>query len=194
MRRDALYFILEQLEAFDEGDDEKENVEKVESSERKRAQQLDAIASYAAHAMTQGRVPVDKIQVDLADFLVQSLRDMPEHRNLVTDWNAMLRAIKDDNAAATAHNVKAGERANLAKQRILVRMLACAARTEVGSVAEDSFLNRDTDPEIAIIHGKKTSGPRKKAPSIGREHETLSVALLKALPNLLLQFKGDMGK
>ena len=31
---------------------------------------------------------------------------------------------------------------------------------------------------------------RRKAP--GREHENLSVALLRALPNLLLQFKGDL--
>ena len=27
---------------------------------------------------------------------------------------------------------------------------------------------------------------------MGREHENLSIALLKALPNLLIQFKGDL--
>ena len=76
VRRDALYFILEQLEAFDE-----EGEGNNESSERKRAQQLDAVASYAAHALTNGPVPLDKIKIEVTDFLVgfplqgSSLRD-----------------------------------------------------------------------------------------------------------------------
>eukprot|EP00986_Skeletonema_menzelii_P009966 scaffold4669_cov108-Skeletonema_menzelii.AAC.3 len=179
VRRDALYFVLDQLEAFDDDN------EGSESSERKRAQQLDAIASYAAHAMTNGPVPIDKIKIEVADFIVQSLREMPEHRALVTDWSAMLRAIKDDKSATTAHNVKAGDRADVAKQRILVRMLACAAQEEVGAVADESFLNSDVDPDMA------DSCEKAKKASMGREHETLSIALLKALPNLLLKFKGD---
>lgn len=148
---------------------------------------MDAIASYAAHAMTNGPVPIDKIKIEVADFIVQSLRGMPEHRALVTDWSAMLRAIKDDKSATTAHNVKAGDRADVAKQRILVRMLACAAQEEVGAVADESFLNSDVDPDMA---NSSTSEKANKA-SMGREHETLSIALLKALPNLLLKFKGD---
>eukprot|EP00569_Conticribra_weissflogii_P004744 CAMPEP_0171342406 /NCGR_PEP_ID=MMETSP0878-20121228/14224_1 /TAXON_ID=67004 /ORGANISM="Thalassiosira weissflogii, Strain CCMP1336" /LENGTH=1813 /DNA_ID=CAMNT_0011845061 /DNA_START=84 /DNA_END=5525 /DNA_ORIENTATION=- len=193
VRRDALYFILEQLEAFDEGDDEKESPGRVELSERKRAQQLDAIASYAAHAMTNGDIPIDKIQVDLADFLVQSLRDMPEHKILVSDWNSMLRAIKDDNAAKTAHNVRAGERANVAKQRVLVRMLCHAVREEVSTVADENFLLRGVDAEVVArnVEKKKSVKPRRKATSMSREHENLSIAMLKALPNLLMQFKGD---
>ncbi len=148
---------------------------------------MDAIASYAAHAITYGPVPIDKIKIEVADFIVQSLRGMPEHRALVTDWSAMLRAIKDDKSATTAHNVKAGDRADVAKQRILVRMLACAAQEEVGAVADKSFLNSDVDPDMA---SSSTSEKANKA-SMGREHETLSIALLKALPNLLLKFKGD---
>lgn len=180
VRRDALYFVLDQLEAFDDDN------EGSESSERKRAQQLDAIASYAAHAMTNNSpIPIDKIKIEVADFIVQSLREMPEHHALVTDWSAMLRAIKDDKSATTAHNVKAGDRADAAKQRILVRMLACAAQEEVGAVADESFLNSDVDPDFA------NSSEKAKKASMGREHETLSIALLKALPNLLLTFKGD---
>ena len=64
----------------------------------------------------------------------------------------MLRAIKDDNAAATATLITAGDRANVAKQRLLVRMLACAAREEVGSVADFEFLNRGTDTDTAAIN------------------------------------------
>lgn len=103
----------------------------------------------------------------------------------------MLRAIKDDNAAATATLITAGDRANVAKQRVLVRMLACAAREEVGSVADQEFLNRDTDADaVEMTSTKKPKG--KRTPSMGREHENLSIALLKALPSLLIQFKGDL--
>jgi len=189
VQKDALYFILDQLEAFDDGGEN----EKAAPNERKRAQQLDAIASYAAHTLTNGPVPIDKIQVKVADLLVKSLREMPEHRGLVTDWSAMLRAIKEDNAAATAHHVTAGDRANVAKQRVLVRMLACAAREEVGSVADAEFLHRGTDADaVEMTSTSKPAGKGKKAPSMGREHENLSIALLKALPNLLIQFKGDL--
>jgi len=187
VQKDALYFILEQLEAFD-GDGENE---KAAPNERKRAQQLDAIASYAAHSLTSGPVPIDKIHVEAADLLVKSLRQMPEHRGLVTDWGAMLRAIKDDNAAATAHQVTAGDRANVAKQRVLVRMLACAAREEVSSVADDEFKNRGTDAD-AVEMTSSSTGNKPKGKKTGREHETLSIALLKSLPSLLIQFKGDL--
>jgi cohesin complex subunit SA-1/2 len=186
-RKNALYFILEQLEAFDDGGEN----EKAAPNERKRAQQLDAIASYAAHTLTNGPVPIDKIHVETADLLVKSLREMPEHRGLVTDWSAMLRAIKDDNVAATATLITAGDRANVAKQRVLVRMLACAAREEVGAVADHEFLSRGTDAHaMEVTTTVKSKG--KKTPTVGREHENLSIALLKALPNLLIQFKGDL--
>jgi len=192
VQNNALYFILDQLEAFDDGGEN----EKAAPDERKRAQQLDAIASYAAHTLTNGPVPIDKIRVEVCDLLVKSLRSMPEHRGLVTDWSAMLRAIKEDNAAATAHHVTAGDRANVAKQRVLVRMLACAAREEVGSVAETAFLHRGADADAvestSADAGSRPAGRGKKAPSMGREHENLSIALLKALPNLLIQFKGDL--
>lgn len=68
VQRDALYFILDQLEAFDEGGEN----EKVVPDERKRAQQLDAIASYAAHTLTNGPVPIDKIQVKVSDLVSSS--------------------------------------------------------------------------------------------------------------------------
>ena len=189
VQKDALYFILEQLEAFDEMGEN----EKAAPNERKRAQQLDAIASYAAHTMTNGPVPIDKIDVSAADLLVKSLREMPEHRGLVTDWSAMLRAIKDDKAATTAHQVTAGDRASVAKQRVLVRMLACAAREEVASVADDEFKNRGTDADtVEMTSSSSTSTKSKGRKGMGREHENLSIALLKSLPSLLIQFKGDL--
>ena len=104
----------------------------------------------------------------------------------------MLRAIKNDNVAATATLITAGDRANVAKQRLLVRMLACAAREEVGSVADSAFLNRGADTDTMEISSSSNKAKGRTAHSTGREHENLSVALLKALPNLLIQFKGDL--
>lgn len=180
-------FVLEQLEPFDDGDEE----EKAEpATERKRTQQIDSVASFAAHTMTSGNRPIDKIQVQLADYLVQSLREMPEHRSLVTDWSAMLRAIKDDKVATTASNVRAGEKANVIKQRVLVRILACAAREEVGSIADESFLQQDMDVIDTIEAKDKKKPPKANMP--GREHERCSLALLTSIPSLLLQFKGDL--
>lgn len=69
-------------------------------------------------------------------------------------------------------------------------MLACAAREEVGSVADEEFLNRGTDADA--VEMKTSTNKSKGRTSMGREHENLSIALLKALPNLLIQFKGDL--
>lgn len=79
VRKNALYFIIEQLEAFDDGGEN----EKAAPNEHKRAQQLDAIASFAAHTLTNGPVPLDKIQVKVVDLLVKSLREMPEVSSVI---------------------------------------------------------------------------------------------------------------
>mmetsp|Transcript_24504 Transcript_24504/g.36303 ORF Transcript_24504/g.36303 Transcript_24504/m.36303 type:complete len:1119 (+) Transcript_24504:1970-5326(+) len=222
VRRDALYFVMEQLEAFDEGadedqeeedeeDDEEDNSPKnissgksrststADAAERRAAQRLDALASWAAHTLTDGPVPIDKIQVDLADFIVQSVRSMPEHQSVVTNWSAMLRTIGEDNVATTAQGTSAGGRADVAKQRVLVRMLATAARAEVGDVTDSSFLLRDVDADVVHAIGGISDGPPNKGRktggkvrvSTGIQHEKLSIALLRALPDLLIKFKSD---
>ena len=206
LRTNALYFIMEQLEEFDEGNDEEKKLSgnkrkstpgASKSSERRIAQRLDAIASWAAHTLTDGEVPIDKIQIHLVDHLVNSLRDMPEHKDIVTNWSAMIRAITDDKAAKTSQGNAAGDRADVAKQRVLVQMLACAAKAEVESVTDPEFLLSDFDPDEAGILQKSAAlreaakGPRKGVPSKGLNHEALSVALIKALPNLLEKFKSD---
>ena len=246
-RRDALYFVLEQLEAFDEADenegdeeedDEDEGKDRDEtgeagmpavkrsrgpgssSSSKKRGsgsgqlssrsldsdgrsvvQRLDALASFAAHALTDGPVPIDHIRVELADLMVMSLRDMPEHRHLVTGWTDMLRAIGEDRAALTAQGTTAEDRVDVAKQRVLVRMLACAAKAEVGDVADRDFMLQDVDAVVVAAVAAKTGeagghrtskkGAHGSAMSLGLQHESLSVALLKSLPDLFIKFKTD---
>jgi hypothetical protein len=121
---------------------------------------------------------------------------MPEHKSLFTNWVAMLRAIGDDNVATTASGGKAGDRAEVAKQRVLVRMLACAAQAEVVAVAEPGFLSMNVDTEAQLEEEgsaapNKTKKTKGKTYSGGMPHEVLSVALLSSLPALLVKFKGD---
>ena len=52
-----------------------------------------------------------------------------------------------------AHQVMAGD--VVVKQSVLVRMMACAAREEVGSVAGTDFLNQDTNPAVLETTNKK---------------------------------------
>lgn len=148
-----------------------------------------------------GPIPIDKIRMHFVDYIVQSLREMPEHKALVTNWNAMLRAIGDDSVATTTSGGKAGNRAEVAKQRVLVQMLARAAQAEVVAVSEANFVARNVDPDEADVEAeegnaatakksKKKKG-KSKSYSGGMPHEVLSVALLTSLPDLLIKFKGD---
>jgi len=203
VRRDALYFIMEQLEEFDEGNegaDEKGKKRRASAdhskiSDRKIAQRLDAIASWAAHTLTDGEIPIDKIRINLVDHLVDSLRDMPEHKGIVSNWTAMIRAITDDKVAMTSQGNTAGDRADVAKQRVLVQMLACAAKAEVEAVSDPDFLVSDLDPILAArqVEARENTkaSARKSVTSKGLNHEALSVALIKTLPNLLGKFKSD---
>ena len=129
-----------------------------------------------------------------------SVRDMPEHKDLVTNWEAMLKAITEDNIATTSQGTTAGDRADVAKQRVLVEMLACAVKLEVGSVKGTHFMSEDIDPEVlaaledyemSLSISKKTKKGQNLSRTFGLQHENLSVALLRALPNLLLKFKTD---
>eukprot|EP00586_Coscinodiscus_wailesii_P000063 CAMPEP_0172480390 /NCGR_PEP_ID=MMETSP1066-20121228/5488_1 /TAXON_ID=671091 /ORGANISM="Coscinodiscus wailesii, Strain CCMP2513" /LENGTH=1957 /DNA_ID=CAMNT_0013241639 /DNA_START=101 /DNA_END=5974 /DNA_ORIENTATION=+ len=204
VRRDALYFVMEQLEAFDE-DDDNENATVArnkglgESQERQNALRLDALASWLAHTLTDGPVSMADLQIDLANYLVYSVKTMPEHESLTTDWNVMLRAIRED-SVATVDGASAGDRADVAKQRVLVQMLAEAARLEVRGVAGGAFLDAGMDVEMVdpeeeekanrVVTNSAKKGRKNKGKS-GLRHEALSVALLSSLPDLFIKFKTD---
>ena len=215
VRRDALYFVLEQLEAFDEGEEDsdeedvvaaarrrrgKESTSASDSSDRRIAQRLDAIASWCAVLLTDGDIPIDKIRVKLSDYLVHSLRAMPENRALVTTWSAMLRAIGDDAVTVNGNGNAAGDRVDVAKQRILVRMMAAAVKAEVGAVGDSSLFENCIDPDVLAAEAalldedevaKTGSKGTTKKGSADIQHENLSIALLKVLPDLLVKFKTD---
>lgn len=69
-------------------------------------------------------------------------------------------------------------------------MLACVARKEVGSMVNEEFLHHGTSTDaIKMTSTKGVSIARtkgRKHTTMGRKHENLSIALLKALPNLLI--------
>lgn len=115
--------------------------------------------------MVGGDIELDDIDVELTDNVIKSLHSMPEHRGLTTNWSAMIQAIKNENPAGD------NEPEEVARQRVLLRMLACSA-------------------DLALSETQQNAGSRKKGDS-GLSHEVLSTSLLKALPQLLVSFKAD---
>ena len=155
------------------------------------------LTTRVGETLVDGPIPIDKIRVHLADYIVESLRAMPEHKALVTNWNAMLQAIGDDSVATTKAGGTTSDRTEVAKQRVLVQMLSCAAQAEVVAVADADFLAREVDPDESV-QAEGNAAPTKpkkakgsKSSSAGIPHEMLSVALLNSLPDLLIKFKGD---
>eukprot|EP00957_Ditylum_brightwellii_P095227 7253100-Ditylum_brightwellii.AAC.1 len=185
VRRDALVFIMEQLEKFDD-DDEDEDVGKNKNkknsrvSDRRTAQRLDAIASWAAHTLTDGDVPIDKIEIHLVDHLVNSLRAIPpKHKDIVQNWPA----ITDDKIAMTSQGNAAGDRADIAKQRVLVQMLSCAAIAEVESVKARNFFSKTWTVTRLIYSRNKQQRRRYEVPYVFSLPQR-KVDFIKLLKNL----------
>ncbi len=164
-RKLALQFLIEQLEEFDDDDDDEDAA--AADSERSAVAKIDALASWIAGALTGGEdggaATRANAQVRLTDFVVEGLRSIPEASGLATDWSAMLRAIDEDSAAAAKGGKTADRTTDEVKQLVLIRFLMAAVRQEVGHA------------------GSKRTGKKSS-------HESLSIDLLKALPNLFVKF------
>mmetsp|Transcript_25711 Transcript_25711/g.60278 ORF Transcript_25711/g.60278 Transcript_25711/m.60278 type:complete len:1061 (-) Transcript_25711:319-3501(-) len=178
VRRDALYFVMDQLDAFDDGKDS------AVIGEKKQLDRLVAIARWCANKLCDGSVPIDKMNIELADCLVESMRDMPEHKALVLNWPMMIKAIRRENPQA---NETADDREEVASQRILLRILATSAKHELG---EDS----QSEKSGSMMPGAASTRKRKKSsdPSSDTSLDQLSTALLKNLADLLDTFKSDV--
>lgn len=123
-----------------------------------------------AHLLCNGPIPINKIRVGLADHVVQSLREMPEHKSLTISWSPMLKAIRSENTSPDRQ-----EKEELARTRVLLRMLASAASLEVDQKPTNDARKRK----------------RKTSLSSNETKESLSQALLKNLPDLLTAYKSD---
>jgi hypothetical protein len=128
-----------------------------------------------AAALVDGSVPIDSINIHLADLVVQSLLEMPEHSHLVRNWHMMLKAIQNLYVLP-----EEGNREAIAKQRVLLRFLIAAAELDSNSGTTDNKA------------GRIQSGKRKRtSKEVDDSRDSLSVALLKDLPSLISNFKGD---
>ena len=232
VRRDALYFVMDQIETFDTDGKDASSI-----GDKKQSDQLLAIAKWyvsktnthtnksaddffkihyrmnretnshdipfilptslyvylyfyskrCAIRLCDSSILADDMNIELVDYVVQSIVGMPEHRDLVLNWPMMLKAIRSENPQQGS----ADEREEIATQRILLRMLATSAEIEFGKA---SRIEQDGDSKNN--DNTKISRKRKKSSSSNHVTETslddLSIALLKNLPNLLDAFKSDI--
>lgn len=130
-------------------------------------------------------IPVDDMNIELVDHVVQSIVGMPEHRDLVLNWPMMLKAIRSDNPQQGS----ADEKEEIAAQRILLRILATSAEIEFGKTLQkcDDLTSNNKNPTKASRKRKKLSSN----PVSETSFDDLSIALLKNLPILLDAFKSD---
>lgn len=124
-------------------------------------------------------IPLEKMNIELVDCIVHSILDMPEHKELISNWPMILKAIRSENPQQGSAN----EREEIATQRILLRILATSAKLEL----ENSKDSAGKKPKPAVTSKRRrSSGGNAEA-----RMEQLSVALLKNLPHLLDSFKSD---
>jgi hypothetical protein len=138
-----------------------------------------------ANKLCDGFIPIDKMNIELVDCLVQSILDMPEHKELVLNWSMMLKAIRSENPQQGSPN----EREEIATQRILLRILATSAKIELEKASQtDNSSSSSKKPNPAVVRKRRRSSDHGTETSL----DQLSTALLKNLPHLLDAFKSDV--
>ena len=241
MRKVSLEFVIEQLEAFDVAEDEGEDGDEgrregggagakggafskggkvsQKDDERVKVAQIDALASWAAHALTGGNNSDcsdsgsfdpsagpgpggGQIRVHTVHHLVHSLRLIPQFAHLAVSFPALVRALTDDVSAVDAGGGTARGVGDAAKQRVLVRVLMSAVKLEVGRVSGGGEFLEGTKAKVnagggaghananANGNGNGNGGKGPRATS-PEAHSAMSIALLSALPSLLSKFSSD---
>lgn len=139
-------------------------------------------------------MPIEKMQIELTDLVVSSLRSMPAHKALVTNWSAMLRAIEGACSNQSGRS-KEERRTEGAKKRVLLRMLGFAAELEVDNAAadDDDESGSRGDPDMLAARKAAQVGAEqsKKKRKVGSSKEDFTLALARALPGLLVSYKSE---
>jgi cohesin complex subunit SA-1/2 len=144
----------------------------------------------AATSLAKEDVSPDNIRYELVEYMVHSLMAMEQHRSLVTNWTAMLKALQDDGS-------NEDPRMNTIKQRIIMHMLIAAAELAsfAGSV-QTFYKSADVDP--ALIEMEEDKYKRLDIPKIKQGKKNLlshqddfSEAFVSTLHQLLVRFKGN---
>lgn len=153
-----------------------------------------------AEILSDSDIPMENIKFELSDFVVSSLRATEEYKPLMCNWSAMLRALGGGGGGSASIVDKEAHRVEAVQQRVLLRMMVCAAELEVRDIASDGFLLSYIDGDLlaaqdtaAHVDGEKP--PKKKkaktTPHNSDSHEKLTAALLQALPGLLTSFRSE---
>lgn len=179
VRRMALMFVIEQLQAFDE-----QSV----SSEADAVERINALITWVTHCIAANKIPLEKIPFHLVGHVVSSLRQIPEHAGLVTNYSAILRAVQECGSSSASQSSR---RLESIQRRLLLEMLASAAEQEMSSLDEKN-LSGVVDPDYLAAQksGKDQTKEKKKRGSEGSQ-EAYTVSLLKALPDLLETYKTE---
>jgi cohesin complex subunit SA-1/2 len=111
---------------------------------------------------------------------------MPEHKCLATNWSAMIKAIRFKNSSRGNEN----GRQEVARQRVLLRMLACGAMLEIGQ-GEGGVVEKS---DACSVIGSMPIGSKQKRgrTDTNQPQEKLASILLKSLPGLLGAFNVDV--
>ena len=115
---------------------------------------------------------------------------MPEYKHLVCNWAAMLRALEGDERRKSI--TKGDQRQDTVMQRVLLRMLVTAVQLEVTNAAAEDKTVLDPDLADARQAANELSQTTNKLKTGSSSHEALTLALLRALPELLVSFKSEL--
>jgi cohesin complex subunit SA-1/2 len=197
VRRDALYFVMEQLQQFDTGS----STSDVDAVER-----IKALVEWISHILSDSEIPIENIRYRLTDYLVSSMRAMEEHKSLASNWSAILQCLKVDginftpNRKISHQSIEVGDqRQDAVQQRVLLRFLVASADLEVYSLSGGTIPNsmtQEIDRDVLNIereqHLERTIvSSKKKNRHTSTSQEELTFALLRALPDLLVSFKSE---
>lgn len=120
-----------------------------------------------------------------------ALRSIPEHKSLVTNWSAMLRALQSEKRSSKSLT---DIRIETVKQHVLLHMFVVAVKLEVSNDFKSETLTF-IDPALLEVFNTKqdltTVTSIKNENKNNASHEELTLALLRKLPDLLLRFKSE---
>jgi cohesin complex subunit SA-1/2 len=197
VRRDALYFVIEQLQQFDNGSS---------TSDADAVERIKALVEWISHILSDSEIPIENIRYGLTDYLVASIRSMPEHKPLASNWSAILQCLQVDGISLTPSRRNArksisqgDQRQDSVQQRVLLRFLLASADLEVHSISEsdtNNTMTQDIDRDLLDIERGLHSDnniltSKKKVQHTSTSQEELTLALLRALPDLLISFKSE---
>jgi cohesin complex subunit SA-1/2 len=155
------------------------------------------------HVLSEQNIPIGCMHFQLAKLVIASMRACPEHRDLATNFNAILRALNNSSESIIGETEEAQQnrQEEEVNRRVLLQMLVAAVEMAVLSgPIEDSLLAEIVDGDLLECHhsmevsgetGKKKNKNKKAASQSSSPRDDLTLALLRSLPDLMESFKTE---